>query len=64
VWIDRARAGAHDALLAFVARGEVENVVLRANMALGVSRHVRGAEAVARQARMYHTLDRFCGRRS
>ncbi|MGH2946056.1 MAG: sigma-70 family RNA polymerase sigma factor [Solirubrobacteraceae bacterium] len=35
------------------------DVVLRANMALGVSRHVRGAEAVARQARMYHTLDRF-----
>jgi RNA polymerase sigma-70 factor (ECF subfamily) len=35
------------------------DVVLRADMALGVSRHVRGAEAVARQARMYHTLDRF-----
>jgi RNA polymerase sigma factor (sigma-70 family) len=35
------------------------DVVLRADMALGVSRHVRGAEGVARQARMYHTLDRF-----
>jgi hypothetical protein len=29
------------------------------HMALGVSRHVRGAETVARQARMHHTLDRF-----
>lgn len=35
------------------------DVVLRADMALGVSRRVHGAEAVARQARMYHTLDRF-----
>ena len=35
------------------------DVVLRANMALGVSRHVRGGEGVARQALMYHTLDRF-----
>lgn len=35
------------------------DVVLRADMALGVSRPLRGAEAVARRARMYHTLDRF-----
>ena len=28
-------------------------------MALGGSRHVRGAEAVAGQARIYHRLDRF-----
>jgi RNA polymerase sigma factor (sigma-70 family) len=35
------------------------DVVLRADMGLGVSRHVRGAEAVAGQARMYHHLDRF-----
>jgi RNA polymerase sigma factor (sigma-70 family) len=35
------------------------DVVLRADMALGVSRHVRGAEAVAGQARVYHHLDRF-----
>jgi len=35
------------------------DVVLRADMALGVSRPLRGAEAVARRSRMYHTLDRF-----
>jgi RNA polymerase sigma factor (sigma-70 family) len=35
------------------------DVVLRADMALGVSRHVRGAEAVAGQARMYRERDRF-----
>ena len=32
------------------------DVVLRADMALGASRHVRGAEAVAGQARMYHDV--------
>jgi RNA polymerase sigma factor (sigma-70 family) len=35
------------------------DVVLRADLALGVSRHVRGAEAVAGQARMYHRLEQF-----
>ena len=35
------------------------DVVLRADMALGVSRQVRGAEAVAAQARMYRERDRF-----
>jgi hypothetical protein len=35
------------------------DVVLRADMALGVSRLVRGAEAVAGQARMYRERDRF-----
>ena len=35
------------------------DVVLRADMALGDSRRVRGAEAVAGQARMYHRLERF-----
>jgi RNA polymerase sigma factor (sigma-70 family) len=35
------------------------DVVLRADLALGVSRRVRGAEAVAGQARMYHSRDRF-----
>ena len=35
------------------------DVVLRADMGLGVSRQVRGAEEVAGQARMYHSLDRF-----
>jgi RNA polymerase sigma factor (sigma-70 family) len=35
------------------------DVVLRADLAPGVSRQVRGAEAVVRQARMYHALDRF-----
>ena len=35
------------------------DVVLRADMAPGVSRLVRGAEAVAGQARMYHELERF-----
>jgi hypothetical protein len=35
------------------------DVVLRANMALGVSQHLRRAEAAARQAQMYQTLDRF-----
>jgi hypothetical protein len=49
-----SREGNFERLVAVLHPG----VVLRANMALGVSRHVRGAEAVARQARMYHTLDR------
>jgi RNA polymerase sigma-70 factor (ECF subfamily) len=35
------------------------DVVLRADLALGVSREVRGAEAVAGQARMYRERDRF-----
>jgi RNA polymerase sigma-70 factor (ECF subfamily) len=35
------------------------DVVLRADLALGVSRRVRGAEAVAGQARMYRGRDRF-----
>ncbi len=35
------------------------DVVLRAELAPGVSRHVRGAEAVAGQARMYRERDRF-----
>jgi RNA polymerase sigma factor (sigma-70 family) len=35
------------------------DVVLRADLAPGVSRLVRGAEEVVRQARMYHELDRF-----
>jgi RNA polymerase sigma factor (sigma-70 family) len=35
------------------------DVVLRADLAPGVSRHVRGAEGVVRQARMYRELDRF-----
>jgi RNA polymerase sigma factor (sigma-70 family) len=35
------------------------DVVLRADLAPGVSRFVRGAEGVVRQARMYHELDRF-----
>jgi RNA polymerase sigma factor (sigma-70 family) len=35
------------------------DVVLRAEMAIGVSRQVRGAEAVAGQALMYERLDRF-----
>jgi RNA polymerase sigma factor (sigma-70 family) len=35
------------------------DVVLRADLALGVFRHVRGAEAVAGQARMYRERDRF-----
>jgi RNA polymerase sigma factor (sigma-70 family) len=35
------------------------DVVLRADLALGESRHVRGADAVAGQARMYHRLERF-----
>ena len=35
------------------------DVVLRADMALGVSRHVRGAAAVAGQARIYRERDRF-----
>jgi RNA polymerase sigma factor (sigma-70 family) len=35
------------------------DVVLRADLAPGASRQVRGADAVVRQARMYHALDRF-----
>jgi hypothetical protein len=50
-----SREGNFDGLVAALQ----PDVVLRINMALGVSRHVRGAEAAARQARMYHTSDRF-----
>jgi RNA polymerase sigma-70 factor, ECF subfamily len=35
------------------------DVVLRADLGPGVSRFVRGAQGVVRQARMYHELDRF-----
>jgi RNA polymerase sigma factor (sigma-70 family) len=50
-----SRAGDFKGLVAILH----PDVVLRADMGLGVSRHVRGAEAVAGQARLYHRLDRF-----
>ena len=54
-FMEASREGNFEGLVAVLD----PDVVLRADMALGASRHVRGADAVAGQARMYHELDRF-----